>query len=194
MQSVLSEWWATLPSFSRLVLFLVPAVYVPTLFFYVFMISTFANDPEQVVAHLKVWKLITAPFVCFGVVHVLFSVVSFVPVAASNEKRVGTTKYAVFFLFNALLVELLYAVCMFLLAKTGLGLLAADVSAGLWPVIMVEMVIRCNRDPDEGLPLLFCPCTIRAKYYPWAFVLLFSFFGVFFSLVFGLFVGYLRTL
>lgn len=119
MQTALVEWWRTLPSFSRLVLFLVPAVYVPTFFFYEFMISTFANDPEQVVVHLKIWKLATAPFVCFGAVHVLFSVISFVPVAASNEKRVGTTKYAVFFLSNALLVEFLYALCMFLLARSG---------------------------------------------------------------------------
>ena len=57
---------------------------------------------------------------------------------------------------------------------------------------MVEIVIRCAEDPEKLTRPFLVPVDIKAKFYPWAFVLIFSLiFGVMLDCVAGILVGYL---
>ena len=66
-------------------------------------------------------------------------------------------------------------------------------SSGLWPMILAEITILCLSNPQGQLRMLFIPCMIPSKFYPWA---LFGFFtllnmNVQFDILAGILYGYL---
>ena len=103
------------------------------------------------------------------------------PTACKTERRLGTMAYLWFFLMNSkfysdLFVQVLFIGLMYLITYIPgtfwpSGYLVPCV--GLWPIIMIEMVVRCNRNPEDAVGydlnrLFFCPLTIKSKYYPLA--------------------------
>jgi hypothetical protein len=81
------------------------------------------------------------------------------PTACKTERRLGTMAYLWFFLMNSkiysdLFVQVLYIGLMYLITYIPgtfwpSGYLIPCV--GLWPIIMIEMVVRCNRNPEDAV-------------------------------------------
>jgi len=153
------------------------------------------NIPIFVIQYFQVWRIITAPFVSISLLGLLFSMLSYLPTAGRNERRLGTARYVAFFMINFTILESTYTILLYALSFIpNFSMLSMSYTAGLWPLIMVEMVIRCNIDPDALTSLFLCPIQIKAKYMPWAFLLLFSLFaGVLWDLLIGVLIGYLHV-
>jgi hypothetical protein len=81
---------------------------------------------------------------------------------------------------------------LFEMAQTGYIMM----SMGLWPVVMCEIVIECNREPELERPFCCCPFALKAKWHPWAYLLIFAVinFEGSISIVAGFIVGYLYVI
>lgn len=78
----------------------------------------------------------------------VFSLLSYVPTAISQEQGEGTVKMACKFLTTAALIQTLFCLtCWLLSLAMGSGLMML-VSVGLWPVLFCDIVIECNKNPD----------------------------------------------
>lgn len=154
------------------------------------------NVPIFTIQYMQIWRLVTAPFIELSLLQLLFCMLSFLPTACNTERSLGTARYVAFFMMNFLILESLFAFLLYGLSFIpNLTLLRGTMTAGLWPLIMVQMVIRCNMNPDAPGSLFLCPCQIKSKYIPWAFLGLFSLLGgVMWDLLLGIIVGYLRIL
>lgn len=188
----MQNWWRDLPSFSRFLFYTLGVTYAlswpmgDSLFYLV-------NAPAATVLSLQLWRLFTAPFICLGLVPLLLQLISFGGITARRERELGTSRYLVLFLLNAVTVELAYALVNVLISYNGLDwLIGRKFSAGIWPMIMIEIVLRCNMHPEATTQLLLCPLEMKSKYYPWLFVAVFSLSGVVVDLICGILVGYLR--
>ena len=192
----IKNWFEKMPSFCRLLLYSTLCLYLIS-WISLGLVLLLANIPVLVVGYFQIWRLFTAPLVPLGFLHVLFEMISFLPTAVKIERRMSTSGYFVFFALNSLTVQTVFALAMYgasFIPGEFFASLALRPSAGLWPIIMIEMVIRCNKNPDSPTQFFLCPFTMKAKYFPWFFFLLFSLFmGVVWELLVGIGVGYLHV-
>ena len=185
------EIWSTVPLFVRI-------IFTFTIFFYILswiflnFITALTNIPYFVLFNFQVWRLVTSTFVTISIINILFAFISWIPDAIKLENSTGTIKYMCNFFINSFLIQILYIfLCLIfsLFSKTFLLL----PSSGLWPLIMAEITILCLTNPQNQLMMMFLPCMIPAKYYPWA---LFAFFTILnmnlqFDILAGIIYGYL---
>lgn len=190
----LKDWWVNIPAYTRLILYVTLFVYALTwisLYFIIF----FVNTPYSVIREFQFWRLFTFSYVPSGILNLILEMISFLPYSCRAERRLGTSKYFVYFLLNSVMIGALYSLSLFILSLIPIGyfeLLAYSNSAGLWPIIMMEMVIQSNKNPDQATQFFLCPIQMKSKYFPFVFLIIFSFLGVFWELIFGLMFGYLR--
>lgn len=188
----LKFWWKMLPSLSKLLVFLLVPIYISTYFAHSSLESALVST-ENSLLRLQLWKLLTAPLFQDKLFSLLVQLLSFLMLASRQERLLGTVRYALLLVVNTVVVELALAVGMLGLSVVPVELLRLHVVHGLWPLIMVELTIRYNRTPDDPTHFFICPFEMKAKYFPWLFLLFFSLSQQVYSLLVGLIVGYLRN-
>ena len=103
------------------------------------------------------------------------------PIACRTERRLGTVRYISFFTMTNAIIGVLYVGITYAIAQTGLPIFVnafvLSPCQGLWPIIIVELVIKFNKEPDQLVPFMCFPFNIKSKYYPWLLLLLFSLIG-----------------
>lgn len=117
----------------------------------------------------------------------LFAVFSYVQHGVREEKRIGTVAFFFRFqLLSAVTLLLFVGVC----AISGFGM--AQPAAGLWSMLFADLVIEAMVEPNQPRPLCCFPIMLKAKYYPWVLIVIFSLiFGLQIDFWCGLAVGYM---
>lgn len=184
-------WWAQVPLFVRFIMITTITFYILSWFVGTFT-KALTNLPALVIYKFQIWRLFTSVFVTLSIFNVLFAFLAWVPDAIRLENSIGTMKYMSTFFMHSLLIQLLYVILSFVLSVFSNEFLVMP-SSGLWPLIMAEITILCLNNPQNQLMMMFLPCLIPAKYYPWA---LFAFFSVLnmrlqFDILAGILYGYL---
>lgn len=64
-------------------------------------------------------------------------------------------------------------------------------AVGLWAMLFADLVIESMVQPDQPRPLCCLPIMLKAKYYPWVLILIFSLFFFAVDMWCGLAVGYM---
>jgi Eukaryotic integral membrane protein (DUF1751) len=194
--SRLTAWWTTVPVFTRLVLYLTLILYTLSLFsaiaWYLVLI------PGNVIYGYYIWTIFTFPYINPSIFGIFFSLISYLPTASITERRLGTIRYMSFFIQTNAIIGIVATGLIYLLSLAPLPILQnilGELFCGLWPIIMVEMVINFNKEPERLVQFMCFPFSIKMKYYPWMLFLFFSIlFGILWSLLFGIIVGYLRNI
>jgi len=70
----------------------------------------------------------------------LFSLLSYVPTAMSQEKESGTVKFAANFLATSVVIQVLYVILILLLSINSKTIMMQP-AMGLWPVVMCDIVV-----------------------------------------------------
>lgn len=135
------------------------------------------------------WFIFTFPYQHHSLIHYIFAIISFAFIAYKKENTMGTARYFIFFTLNNLILGVIF-ICIgsamkFVDSKI-LNFLYSYPIYGLWPFIMVEIVIKCNVQPDREVNFWFTSFPIRSRYYPWLFFVMFS---VILSILWYLLIG-----
>ena len=99
----------------------------------------------------------------------LFALFSYVQHGCREEKRVGTVAFFFrFWLISFVTLSLFTAIC----GITGFGVTTP--AMGLWGLLFADLVIESMVQPDQPRPLCCLPIMLKAKYYPWVLIIIFS--------------------
>lgn len=189
------SWWKDLPVFSRFIFIITIVTSLISMFNLLFMLFVFCFNPLLVTQGYMFWQFFTFPYTCLNPLSAAFSLCSYMPGCGRKERLLGTFRFIVYFTLQNFIIGLTFIPLFYLLYYIGAP---AEVYflklfiTGLWPAIMVEMVLTYNEDGDEFVQFMCFPVKLKRKWYPWAFFLLFSLlFGVVFNLLAGILTGYL---
>lgn len=82
----------------------------------------------------------------------LFSLLSYIPLAMTREKMDGTVKQTYRFFINSTLIGVLFVLVTFVLSIGISQTFLLKPSIGLWPVLFCEMVVECYKSPELSRP------------------------------------------
>ena len=191
MGSRFLRWWKNMPIFSKFLLYISVTLYICSFFsgypllYIILYVPTFIGQNAY-------WELLTFPYQPLNLLNLLFSLFSFLVRSCRAERRIGTVRFISFFVLTNFLIGLAFVPLLIAVNELSLGsAMVIPAVYGLWPIIMTEMVIECNRSPDD-ITRFFCfPCTFKRKYFPLIFFGIFSLIGrAFIGLLAGLIFGY----
>ena len=196
IRSQILAWMKAMPFFTRLILILTSLLSLLALFLPVLSTSLPLTSISFIENH-AMYELFTFSYQHLSVLHLFFALLAFLPTACKTERSLGTYRYASFFIVTNVLLGLIYIVVISLGASAHLSLFMEAYRfypcAGLWPILMTEMVIRCNKNPQARVKFMCFPVQIKNKYFPWIFFCVFSaMFRVGFDVLAGIIGGYLR--
>lgn len=182
----LRDWFGRIPAVSLLVMYTLLGCFLLT---YVTSLgAVLVNAPQDTLLGLQFWRLLSASFVTRGIFSLLITLFMYMPTACESERRMSSVRYLVYLLVNCVTIQ---AICAGLILAGADNLGFMPVVLGMWGVIMLEIVVRCNRDPEAVVSLWCCPATIKSKYYPWMLLLIFMLLGgVQLDLLVGVGLGY----
>ena len=191
-RSEFKAWWKDLPIYTT-ILFIITITTSILSLINPFLGLLLMLYPEAIFSTYSLWRLLSFPYMCFGPLSALFSLLGYMPISAKKERLLGTFRFIYSFTIQNLIIGLLFCLFFYVISPFSLTFysLLYTFLYGLWPCIMHDMVLRCNIDGEEQVPFMCFPVIIKKKWYPWVFFLLFSLFGVFFGLVIGICTGYL---
>ncbi|OMJ71984.1 hypothetical protein SteCoe_29691 [Stentor coeruleus] len=189
------SWWHELPFYSTCII--ITSLILSILFYFpVFPSSFLILNPMIIFSYYNYWSLLTFPYQHLGLLNYLFALFSFAQTAPRNERVMGTSRYFIYFTLNNLILGIIFIFIGLAFLEINVPALQSiyfNSCAGLWPYIMIEIVIRCNKEPESQVQFMCFPCMIKAKYYPWFFFLLFSLlFMIMWDLLVGISIGYLH--
>ena len=192
------NWLKAMPFFTRSILFLtillsLVSIFLPSI------VTLFTIIPIIFIDNYAIYSIFTFPYCHLSVLHLIFALLAFIPTAYKTERSLGTYRYISFFIVTNALLGLLYVAILYLGAATGLSFFVEAYKfypcAGLWPIIMTEMVVKCNKNPEASVQFMCFPVQIKNKYYPWIFFCVFSLmFRIVFDVLVGIIGGYLRNI
>ena len=192
MSTVLKDWWTNLPTFSRIVLCSLGLTYLLS-WISVGLVSLAISVPALNLFGFQVWRLFTSSFVCIQLITLLFTTFMFSMRTGKIERSMGTARYFVYFMLNTVCIQVMYTGLFTLLCMTEMPYFCMRYfSAGLWPMIMLEIVKQCCEDPERSMRLCCFPCDIKAKYFPLIFCAIFFIFAFPADIISGVILGYLR--
>ncbi|CAI2375767.1 unnamed protein product [Moneuplotes crassus] len=140
------DFWAKIPFYNRFLLAFLPIVY---LLCWVYPLDEKAqNSYIQTVDHMEVWRIFTAPYVHPMLLLLFFVLLAYIPSGSIREKAIGTVKIIVEFTIMNMIIQLLFLGVTYLL-KYVTDYWSYFVSIGIWPIIIAEIVIDCNRVPGN---------------------------------------------
>lgn len=126
----------------------------------------------------------TAPYVHPDFLFYLFALISYIPTAMMTERSTGTIVYMHRFLVYNLLIQVIFTILCLIVG-------ISQIAAGLWPMVFVDMVIECMKEPDRARQFCCLPVHFKSKYHPLAIAVLFSvFIGPQITFFIGLALGY----
>eukprot|EP01138_Halocafeteria_seosinensis_P015584 gb/GECG01015903.1/.p1 GENE.gb/GECG01015903.1/~~gb/GECG01015903.1/.p1 ORF type:complete len:367 (+),score=32.79 gb/GECG01015903.1/:1-1101(+) len=155
----------------------------------------FLNCTEMTLAHFQIWRPFTCLFFEDSILGLVFSILMFYPQAKQLETSMNSTRFlALMALFHGL-TQIGFMIFMVLLAFNPIApslSFLGKCSMGLWPTVMAMLGMDAARRPDEVKRLLFFPCPLQNRYFPWIFIGLFSLLGgIQYHLIVATIVGYM---
>ncbi|CAG9334819.1 unnamed protein product [Blepharisma stoltei] len=191
----LKYWWQNIPAYTRLILYISIFVYILS-WLPIYIDYAFISSPQLTLTSFQLWRLFTFPYVPISILDLIFEMISFLFLSCKIERKYGTSKYFMYFFINNALIALSMSLIFMLISCIPIDYLqglAYYYLAGLWPIIMMEIVIRCNKNPEASTQFFFIPIQIKSKYFPFVMTAIFCLLGVFWELIFGLLFGYLHV-
>ena len=149
---VLRDWYERVPALANLVMYTLICGYLLSWTSFGLYLSNIPTD----VLDYEVWRLLSASFYCSDFPGLLFTLLMYMPTACDTERGMGSIKYLVYFLCNCeahtgVMLQALYVGAALLLKMGEIANILSLPAAGLWGVIMLEIVVRCNRDPEAAV-------------------------------------------
>lgn len=143
------------------------------------------------------WTLLTYPFQPSGILATSVSIYLYTTTAGESERHLGTSRYIIFIFYYIISIGLLYLGLIYLLkfiSQTLFDHFCLFPFFGIWPIIMIELVLKYNTDPESYIKFLCFPCPIQNKYFPWIYFSLVSvlLLARFWESLLGILVGYIR--
>ena len=193
--------YETMPLFVRIIVFSNSILFLLNLFFP--SISLYLADiPYFTICRLQIWRVATTAFITTNIISIILSMIFWVKDVIQLERSIGTIKYMLTFFMNCICIQIIFCSIMFLVflitrSKTALLLkvMGGRVrNEGLWPIVMLEITLKCLKNPDQDMRFFLFPCVIKAKYYPLAlvgFFTLLSGFNFDFEILSGIAFGYI---
>ncbi|OMJ87485.1 hypothetical protein SteCoe_10819 [Stentor coeruleus] len=166
--SQVKDWWNRLPLFTTFILFLSIPLCISS-YFEGYPIWFIALNPQLFVESYYIWTLLTYSYQAIGLLSAVFSLYLFTTSANKNERNLGTVRYIFFFGFYSILLGSIFVALSYLLQNISLPLFSTmktSIFSGLWPMVMIELVLLSNKDPDSSSKFMCCPCLIKSKYVP----------------------------
>jgi membrane associated rhomboid family serine protease len=109
--------------------------------------TVYGFQGNQLSSQDLVWRIFTASLVHTQLLNYLFSMLSYVPTAMSQEKESGTVRFAANFLATSTVIQVLYVLFILLLSINSKTIIMQP-AMGLWPVVMCDIVVQCNKSPE----------------------------------------------
>jgi len=136
-------------------------------------IMALANIPLFTIQHFYLWSIFTSSFVNLSILNFIFGFLAFIPDAIVLERSNGTLKYMFTFFFHSFLIQILFIVLAYVISIV-FSQITTIPSAGIWPMIIAQLTLKCLTNPDSKGNLFFIPIPIPAMFLPWALFLLFT--------------------
>jgi membrane associated rhomboid family serine protease len=189
-RDTIKQYWSGIPFFARFIIIITITSYFLS-WFTNFMLN-FTNIPLYTIYKFQLWRLMSSVFMTLSIINILFAFIAWLPDALKLEKSTGTVRYFFNFMINSILIQIMYTT-MILIISLFLNQILLMPSSGLWPMILAEITMLCLSNPNGQLQMMFIPCMIPSKFYPWA---LFGFFTLLnmnlqFDILAGILYGYL---
>lgn len=178
----LSKIWRSIPLFIRTVMILTTILYILNLFF-PYISLYLSNIPYYTILNIHLWRLISTIFITTEIINIILSLLFWVKYASELESSMGTIKYFLIFLMNSLSIQILYSLisCLIAFLINNKKYLLAKINnknqvnnSGLWPYIICELTLLSLSNPNSPMKIIFFPCQIKAKYYPFILFAIFS--------------------
>ena len=134
-----------------------------------------SNIPYYTIFHFQIWRLLSSVLITTNIINVILGLAFWTREGSSIETRLGTMKYIIIFLRNTFLIEILYALIIYIISlivrNKDFTLIKINKkgdtrNCGFWPVIMCEITLLCICNPNTRVKLLCIPWDFKAKYYP----------------------------
>lgn len=198
----IKNWWKDVPLFSKFIFII--SVFTSIYFFIpiIFLYLELCYHPGLVFSSLKLWQFFTFPYISLGPFTAVYSLCSYMPLCSKREKALGTFRFFLYFVTKNFLIAFVYTPLFFGVYSTFeypeyyfYFYYISSYLSGLYPAIIVEMILVYNENGDDLSDFLCFPFKLKRKYHPWAFCLIsFFFFGAFLKLLAGIIVGFLCKL
>ena len=175
--------WSNIPLFIKF--FLITSFIFYILNIFIKSISFFlSNIPYYTIYHFQLWRLITTVFISTNLFKYILGLICWIKYASSLETSIGTIKYMTIFLSNTIFIQIIYCLLKYIILKIfkkdNIYLIDKYSIKGvnnisLWGNIICELTLLCLSNPESPNKLLLIPFIIKAKYYPFLLVLVFTF-------------------
>jgi len=151
-------------------------------------VRTMMLVPVYVFSYFEPWRLITSPFVTDSFLTLAFVLPAYWSTSTVLEKRFGSVKYCCLFLSSCIFSQLLSLLLCYLFSlnqTVAFNILASQ--------IMTEILIISKKNPESPINFLCCPGKIKSEYYPYAYLFLGFFLGLYLEVICGFLVGQLSN-
>ena len=150
-----------------------------------------ANIPQFMIFKYEIYRIITSPFICPGLVSLIFAYLSFTDNGRRLELSMGSASFAGMLVTLGCLTNIGHVlVCLVLWGITGSQSYLLLQALGVWIFLFAVIAIDCVNAPANSQRKLFF-FTVPTLYYPFALFALFSFFGGFqLSYLISICIGY----
>ena len=178
----LSKIWRSIPLFIKTVMIITVILYILNLFI-PYVSLYLSNIPYYTILNIHLWRLISTIFITTEIINIILSLLFWVKYASELELSMGTIKYFLIFLMNSLSIQILYSLlsCLIAFIINNKQYLLAKINnknqvnnSGLWPYIICELTLLSLSNPNSPMKIIFFPCQIKAKYYPFILFIIFS--------------------
>ena len=191
----IKAYWASIPLITKTIFSTTVILYLLSFMdIFAIIIGYLLNVPYETLYSFRIWTIATTMFVITNLLNVIFAMMSWMPRAIIAEKQVGSMKYLLTTMTFSMLIQVLFILLMIVLSEIFGKSFLYESSNGLWPLILCEITIHCNENPDAEITIFFLPCPITSKYYPWilvGFCTLLNNFIIKYDVICGLLFGYI---
>ena len=156
-------WWNRIPIFTYFMLYFLILIQILS-FFSFYRFDLLILTPIQCINNL-----ITFQYQHGSVLSLVIVLFAYLPMASTSERKLGSINYFLFFIINNILIGFAHIMLMYVLSLIPLSYFYRAFSMSiftLWPIIMVEIVIESNKDPNKLITFCCFPWAFKSKYYP----------------------------
>lgn len=158
-----------------------------------------SNIPLYTISHYQFWRLITTSFITTNIINLILGFMIWIKDAVSLEKSIGTLRYIFIFILNSLFINIIYCSIIYsikyitksnaILLNNYYGMYKVN-NNGLLSIIICEITLLCLNNADSTINFLYRPCPIKAKYYPFFIIIIFTLINNF-RINYGIISGFL---
>jgi membrane associated rhomboid family serine protease len=169
--SAYETYFTSTPLVTRLILNTATVCYI--LSYFIDTNQILSCIPSQAILHLQFYRFFSSPFLCDGLIALLFSYISLLQHGVRLELSMGSTNIAAMVLALSLMPSVLFSTFAIL---THNSFLMSVPFGGIWNIVFTVVAVECSFAP-RGETRRFCMVDVQTRYYPCVFlglVILFS--------------------